>query len=136
MFLVGGVHAVHQHRTAGGQQNRVKMLGKRGFSGAVVSQNRDKAALFDPEIHAVQHDLGRFIGICIFKLYRICLDDLHTASEKNYIAESHIAVAPQGTTSPFAVTGRPISSAAVLPPRPCISVAKIYCMTAGDSPVV
>ena len=48
-----------------------------------------------------------------------------------------MAVAPQGSTRPLSVTGRPISSAVRVPPLVFgNSDPNTYCITDGDSPVV
>ena len=48
-----------------------------------------------------------------------------------------MAVEPQGTTPPVAVTGRPISSQLVRPPQRGVRVVRrMYSITAGDSPAV
>ena len=53
-FLVGGVHAVHIHLAAAGQQDGVKMLGQGGLATAVVAQHRHEAPRFNVQRDAVQ----------------------------------------------------------------------------------
>ena len=65
---------------------------------------------------------------------------IHVLCPRHYspaFRASHHAVAPQGTTPPVAVTGRPISSQAVCPPHLGHTRARsIYSITLGERPVV
>ena len=72
-FLVLGVHALHVHLAAAGQQDGVQAFGKGGFSGAVVPQHHHKASLFNGRVHAPQGQdrllsflrrIGEFQGLC------------------------------------------------------------------------
>ena len=63
--------------------------------------------------------------------------DAVSAEKILYLCLHHIAVAPQGSTKPLEVTGRPISSADRWPPIfSGNSVPSTYCITEGDKPVV
>ena len=74
--------AVHPDASLGGTQDGVHVLGKRGLSGTVVSQNRDKIALCNIYGHLVHRTVDSLhvsvlvpSDIFIYKL--VCLNDTH-----------------------------------------------------------
>ena len=136
MVLGAGVHVLHQHGAFFGQQDGVEVLGQRGFAAAVGAQHRHKFA--PPHLHG--HPVHRVAGLLrvIAELYVLHID--HGIFQKSlplYSLLSHIAVAPQGTVPPVALTGRPISSHQVVPPATGERVVfRIYSITAGLRPSV
>ena len=61
--LLLGVHAVHIHRAAAGQQHRVHLLGQRGFPAAVMAQHHHEAALFHGQRHILQRRGGGALSL-------------------------------------------------------------------------
>ena len=165
LAVVLGVHSFHQHGAAFRQEDRVEMLGKGGFAAAVCPQHRHKFAFFhghagsvhgpdillvivaEPHLIGADHR-GIFHGVSSH-LSRAALPGAprralcsHSAGSpslpgSSVQASSQMAVAPQGTTPPVALTGRPISSQWVTPPYTGPSVVlRMYSITAGERPVV
>ena len=62
MILVAGVHPFDQHRACLGQEDRVKVLGQRGFAAAVGTQHRHELAAADGKAHAV-HCIAGLLGV-------------------------------------------------------------------------
>ena len=127
--LVSGVHAIHVHFSAGGQQDGVHVLGQGGLSAAVVTQHGHKGPLLDVQVHAVQHHRGHALRRGVGKAQALCFDDrlIHIYLSFLWARRARLylfgqprvqrPVAPQGRNSPLSVTGRPSSSAWVCPPK-------------------
>ena len=62
LFLVRGIHALHQHPALRGDQDAVEALCQRALAGAIVAQHRREAAAGD-----VQRDLpqGGFFRVAV-----------------------------------------------------------------------
>ena len=163
--LIRGGDALHRHGAAFRQQNGVEVLGQCAFSAAIGPQHRHKFAFFhghagsvhgpdillvivaEPHLIGADHR-GIFHGVSSH-LSRAALPGAprralcsHSAGSpslpgSSVQASSQMAVAPQGTTPPVALTGRPISSQWVTPPYTGPSVVlRMYSITAGERPVV
>ena len=113
--LLGSVHAAHIHFAPAGKQNGIEMLGQSGFSAAVAAQNGHKRAFFNGNIQVLKYgNAGRVVHARILICQMFCLYScIHTHFSRQGV---HLPVAPQGSTRPEAVTGRPNSPTAVLPP--------------------
>ena len=62
MILVAGVHPFDQHRARLGQEDRVEVLGQRGFAAAVGPQYSHELAAVDGKAHAV-HCIAGLLGV-------------------------------------------------------------------------
>ena len=62
MILVAGVHPLDQHRARLGQEDRVEVLGQRGFAAAVGPQYSHELAAVDGKAHAV-HCIAGLLGV-------------------------------------------------------------------------
>ena len=62
LLFVCGVHALHIHLAALGQQNGVEVLGQRGFTAAVCTQHRHEFPVLYLRRYAVQR-VDRLLGI-------------------------------------------------------------------------
>lgn len=128
VFIIG-IHSVNEHRALRRREDGVQMLCKRALSGAVMTQDSDEASLFYLKIYAAE----------AFKLVaRICVMQIFNA---DYTAHSqslsHRQVAPQGSTRPESVTGRPSSRLSEHPPNFFVNILSVtYDSTEGDRPVV
>ena len=120
------------------------MLGQRAFAAAVGAEHRDKLAAANLHGYPVQRPGRRFGVIAEVQVLRFnhWFFGWHgfpsvSGAAKQAQAFVQTAVAPQGTTPPVAVTGRPISSQPVTPPRTGqMVVFRMYSITAGLSPSV
>ena len=95
------------------------MLGQGGFPRSVVPQNSHKLTLPDTQIDPFQHRKNRAVFLIpeVKKELFRCNDIFHSRSFHGHSPRVHRAVEPQGSASPDAVTGRPISSAETFPPK-------------------
>ena len=131
------VHAEHRDTSALGQKDRVHMLCQRGFAAAVAPQHRHKTPLFDAQIKILKHRHRRFAGLRGIGEAQIFCNDCFTHEITFYFFEVQRPVAPQGSTRPESVTGRPSSSDSVCPPkRGSITVLSRHVSTEGARPVV
>ena len=130
------------------------MLGKGRFARSVVAEHRYQVALADGQAHMVECKPG-IPGVAEYQI--LCADNrIHfqhsfvlwytppSAGLRRWHPEnalcadyrSQIAVEPCGRTSPFAVTGSPISEEEVFPPLAPAVTARRYSITEAESPVV
>ena len=73
--IVGGVHAADVYLAPGGQEDGVHVLGQGGLAATVVAQNGHEGALFNVEVHAVQHGGGDTLGGDVGKTHPLGLND-------------------------------------------------------------
>ena len=110
------------------------MLGKRRFSAAVAAENGNKAALPYRQIQPVKDGNLFAARSAVGKVKAAHFDCI---GHGVYLAFVQRPVAPQGSTSPLCVTGRPSSSASLRPPkRGTITVSNRQRSTEGARPVV
>ena len=82
LIFLFGVHTIYPDSTLGRIKNRIHMLGQCGFSGTVMSQDRNKITLSDIQADFI-HRTGNafhisfFIPSDIFKYKILCLNDSH-----------------------------------------------------------
>ena len=76
-FLHGGVDAVHVDGAGRRHEHAVEELGQRRLAAAVVAEQRDELALFDVEVHAVQHLAGL---LAVGKAQRPAFYEIHLIS--------------------------------------------------------
>ena len=128
LVLLAAVDPVDNDAAGIGREDRVHMLGKRGFTAAVMAEDGDKAALVDLEIYPAE--AFQFVpGVGEMHLFEA--DDAHIVLSRLIILAGGASpsptgelfysalqrhVAPQGRTSPVSVTGSPSSRLSERPP--------------------
>lgn len=105
------------------------MLCQACFCRAVMAEHRSKAALFNFKTNSAK--AFRFISwVGIVQVF-------NTDYAAHRQSLSHRQVAPQGSTRPESVTGRPSSRLSERPPNFLVNMLSVtYDSTEGDRPVV
>ena len=99
------------------------MLGQGGLSAAIVAQNGHKGAFLNIQTDAAQHNGGHSFSGDVGEAHILGGNDGFAHSNTSLVRsrmESYLLqrpVAPQGSTRPVWVTGRPSSSLTVWPPN-------------------
>ena len=78
VIFVGGVQALHQHLSSGGEKQSVEMLGQGGLATAVVTEDGNKRAFLNGQIHATQDHLRVLVFVSIVKVNVNSTEHIHT----------------------------------------------------------
>ena len=104
--LVLRIHAVDRHAAACGQENGVKMLGKRRLAAAVMSEHGDKASLLNGQAQAVEDDMRLAAVLTLIRIIQVVY--LNRCGHGFSFVQRHVA--PHGRARPVSRTGKPSSS--------------------------
>ena len=105
-LLVLRIHTVDRHAAACGQENGVKMLGKRRLAAAVMSEHGDKASLLNGQAQAVEDDMRLAAVLTLIRIMQVVY--LNRCGHGFSFVQRHVA--PHGRARPVSRTGRPSSS--------------------------
>ena len=106
LFFVLRIHAVDRHAAARGQQDGVKMLGKRRLAAAVMAEHGDKAPLLDGQVQAVKYNMRLAAVLALVSIMQVVY--LNRCGHGFSFVQRHVA--PHGRARPVSRTGRPSSS--------------------------
>ena len=106
LLLVLRVHAVDRHAAARGQQDGIKVLGKRRLAAAVMAEHGDEAPLFDGQAQAVKDDMRLAAVLALVSIMQVVY--LDRCGHGFSFVQRHVA--PHGRARPVSRTGRPSSS--------------------------
>ena len=83
IFLLGSIHIIHPKRPFRGNKKTIQVLGKRGFSASVMSQNRDKLSGLNIQIHIVNRTVD-FRFLAFFRILKIIKTQLCRSNNSHY----------------------------------------------------